>query len=495
MSVEEKSREYTIFNPLHQQCRDCFEGEYLIHEKAEKYLPGLEGSDKDRNVKDSYDNYKRRALFYNTFSRTVEFFKGLILRKGIEISNKDKFSNSLLKVNDEDLTFDGFTSLVVEEILKVGYGGILVDHDEVPEGIVSIKEAKELDLKAKLKFYPAESIIHTRKNIRLLEEEYNDADEFDDTTVIQIRVLDLDDEGFYRQRIYRESEKDKKWYKFGDDIYPKINNQKMIEIPFYPCSSDKNSSVMSKPPLIDLSDVSIHHYNVYADYRNGVHYTGFPQLYIAGKVPDNKQFRLGSGTAWVLEESNASVKYAEFNGSGLLYPEHLLDRLEMYMSKLGARMLMAEKNRAESAEKANIDSESESATLSVIAKNCSEALTKSLKMYLKWNGITVETVVELNTDYQFSQLDPAILIALMKGVQAGLLTPEVFLYNVKKGELIPDEKTISQLIADIEKWEKKLRRKELIQTNNALSERNSSGLNDPEDLLRDESRNKTDYTV
>ncbi len=501
MAVQDTSEEYNRLLPQQQKCRTCYDGEQAVHDAGKVYLPGLE-SGSDQNSESYYESYKSRAYFYNTLSRSIQFFAGLILKKGVQCSDKVKIEEYLKDVDGEGTTFYGFADLVVNEVLKVGFGGILVEHDYVPEEIVTSKELKESGYRSKLKWYPAESIIHTRNNIRLLEDEYINKDEFDDSTERQIRVLDLDSEGYYRQRVFKE-EKDNKgkktneWVQSGDDIYPMINNTKLTEIPFYPCNYDRNSLNPSKPPLIDLADASIHHYGVYADYRNGVHFTGFPQLYISGKQDEKKEYRLGSSVAWGFEDSSASVKYAEFNGKGLEHPERLLTRLEMYMSKLGARMLMSDQKKVESAEKANIDANSESATLSLISRNCSEALTKALNMYLRWNNSEVISNVELNNDFDFGQLQPATLIALMKGVQAGLLTKEVFLYNVKKGELVPEDKSVDQLISDVEEWEVELAKKikEESNSNDPLSERNKDDFKDPTDELRDGSRKKTDYEI
>lgn len=536
MAVQDPSELYLKMHSLQKKCRDCIDGQQTIHDAGTLYLQRLEGDESDNDVKNAYNSYKGRALFYNTVGRTKTFFKGLILRIPPKIifeldnediedkkdkknilektissiknrKNKNRDSNKIKYLKDDvtgtGINFWNFCSLVINEILSVGWGAVFVDYDKVPEELKTKAETDNKGLRAKLKFYPAESILGTEKTIRLLEEEDIWIDEFTKTIRKQVRVLDLDEKGFYRQRVYvepLENDKDDMWIQVGDSYYPTIGGKKMKYIPFYPCGADINSMDISKPPLIDLADVSIQHYGVYADYRNGIHFTGFPQLYTSGHASKGSKLRMGSGLAWQFEEPNASAKYAEFNGRGLDHPERLLKRLEDYMSKLGARMLTTEKQAAESEGKVKHDSASESSVLANIALNCADAITSGMNVLIKWEGIPVnDIVVELNTDYQVSTINPSLVIALMKAVQANYMTKETFLYNMKKGELIPNDRSIQDELKEINKVEEKVRLMLLKGTgnndDNPLSERNKSGLKDPSDELRDVTRSKTDYDV
>lgn len=495
MPVESTSVEYDLMLPLQEKCRDCIEGEHRLHELGTKYLPGLSGQSTDREITDAYQSYKQRAFYYNTVGRSKEFFRGLILRVAPSIEYPSQMEDLVDDLTGQGINFFNFCSYVVDEIISVGWGGILVDYDDVPEDVVTRAEAQKYGYRSKLKFYPAESIINTDRNIRLLEEKEVWIDEFTKITQQQIKVLDLDEDGFYRQRVFVMNEKGE--YFLDSVYYPSMADGYLRYIPFFPCGSDSNSFKISKPPLLDLAEASLHHYNVYADYRNGVHFTGFPQLYVTGHKSSGSKLRMGSGVAWELEEPNATVKYAEFSGSGLAYPEKLLDRLENIMSKLGARMLMVEKRAAESADKVKHDSAAESSVLAHIALNCADAISRSLNVMKDFEGVDGDDIkVELNTDYQVSEMNPATIVALMKGVQAGWVSHQTFLYNLKKGELFEPNVTVEEEIKRLEKEREKLdaMNEQLdLKSFNPLSERNPLGFKDPKDDIRDTVREKTDY--
>ena len=493
MAVQDPNSDYKKHLGGAIKCRDCVAGEEVIHSKGREYLPGLAGSDRDKDVRSAYADYLKRALYYNTVGRTLLFLKGLAERNPAIT----KFPEDL-PYAEEDITGNGesftdFQSTVLQDTLIVGYGGILVDYDKVPEGVQTREEARKSGLRARMTWYPMESVFNTDYGIRLFESETVEKSEFDIVDEDRIKVLDLDEEGDYRQRMYKPGDKGE-WVQYGEVVYPMMNGKRMRSIPFYPCGANVNTLKINKPPLLDLAEVSLHHYGVYADYRNGIHFTGFPQLYIAGHA-DNGKLMMGSGVAWTFEEATATVKYAEFTGKGLDHPEKLLDRLEAFSAKLGARMLMTEKKTAESADKVKQDSSSESSLLAGIANNVSSALTKALKTMFDFEGVnSSDVLVELNTDYDASNIEPSLLVALMKGVQSNLITHETFLYNLKRGEILSHDTEIDDEMKILNKLKKEAVDKEEADAK-ALSERNAAGLKDPDDELRDDTRSKTDYDM
>jgi hypothetical protein len=511
MAVQDPSSDYLLNIDRVTRCRDCILGEEELKRgsNARKYLPGFSGSSNDKDIKDAYLGYLFRAAYFNTVARTKGFLKGLVTRIPAIPKVPDSMKPFMKNVTGDGVNFYNFSTHVLDEVLSTGWGAILVEYDNIKEDIITQKDAKKSGYRSKMKWYPMESIFNTETSIRLYTVEITEVDEF---TVVEkeiILVLDIDDEGFYRRRKYQLDEnkskkKNKKsnkvWIQFGKTVYPIMNGKKMTFIPFFPCGAEANSMEVEKPPLVDLADVSLHHYGVYADYRNGIHFTGFPQLYIAGHKDDKTKLVMGSGVAWEFEDSTASVKYAEFTGSGLEHPEKLLDRLENYMGKLGARMLMVEKRAAESADKVRQDTSSESSLLAGIANNVSSALSQALNVVKEWSDYSGDEItVELNTDYDSVKIDPALLIAMMKGIQGGFITLETFVHNMKKGEILSPDRSIEEEIKELLKirkeMEKKMKKADEDVEDDPLSERNKSDLKNPSEELRDNIRKKTNFKL
>jgi hypothetical protein len=79
----------------------------------------------------------------------------------------------------------------------------------------------------------------------------------------------------YRQRCWRVDEKGKD-EQIGEDIYPLMNGKPLTSSRSRPSARTARNDCIDEPPLIDLVDKNVAHYQVNADYRHGLHFTGLP---------------------------------------------------------------------------------------------------------------------------------------------------------------------------------------------------------------------------
>ena len=141
-------------------------------------------------------------------------------------------------------------------------------------------------------------------------------DEFRSLFAEQIRVLDLDQEGLYRQRVFRQLEG--QWRQFGPDIEPRLDGRRMTRIPFIIFGPRGNRPAVAKPPLLDLVNVNLSHYRTTADFEHGAHFTGLPTAVITGhRLDEGEGLAIGAGEAWVLPAPDAKAFFLEFSGQGL----------------------------------------------------------------------------------------------------------------------------------------------------------------------------------
>jgi hypothetical protein len=440
----EKHKEYIDNIAEIKKCRDCYEGQKAIHEAKETYLPKLAGT--TQTVKDRYEAYLSRTLFLNGFGKTVDVFTGMIFRKPVQIkSGSDEVKK---KVEEEHIGENQkLTDLIIEivnDVLISGKGGILVDHGSVEGENPTLEDAKRQGVEAKLTYFPYESIIDWGDNYYILEEtitEYLNNDIFEKKEIIQRIVLDLDESGKYRQRYYEQlenpsSEVEKDKWVLQRTESPTVNGKSLDFIPFYEIKIGK------KPLLIDLANINIQHYQVYADYRNGIHYTGFPQPVIIGHNPgrnsggSSKEYVIGSDVAWNFKETSAKVQYLEYQGAGLQYPESLLGKLEDKMAQFGSRILIEEKKANETARKAEIDRSGEGSLLSLVSIVVSSQLTKAVRMQLTWNGSADSDIkIELNQDFIEGTPDPELLKELFASLIGGAISYDTFWSNIQRIEI------------------------------------------------------------
>ncbi|NBB81651.1 MAG: DUF4055 domain-containing protein [Verrucomicrobia bacterium] len=450
MAVDSTHSDYDKTLELWQTMRDTSAGERAVKEAGETYLPKLGGQEKGE-----YAQYKQRASYYNATGRTIDGLTGMIFRKPPEVDVPDGLSQIMEDVTLGGLSFSGFAEGAVDEAVTVGRAGILVDFPRVEIGGLTQAEAERMNLRPFLSLYKAESIINWRTGqlgnktvvtqVRLRENSFEDTDEFTSDEVEQIRVLDLDDNARYRQRVYRKEElegqrgnKYTEWVQQGDDIYPTMGGNTLDYIPFIFIGPKDTTPNVSKPPLIDLADKNLNHYRMDADYRHGLHFVALPTPYAIGLDEDEQKNIKAIGPTVFLASSNENASFGmlEYTGAGLDSIEKALANCENQMASLGARMLAPEKRAAEAAETAAIHRQGEISVLASLANAVSIALTEAMTIVAEWAGVGGDVVVSLNTDYLPKEMDPQMITALTQALQEGGISHMTYIEALKRGEVI-----------------------------------------------------------
>lgn len=411
-----------------KKARDCREGQTAIHKAGEKYLPRL--SDQSQ---DDYQAYKRRAVFYGAMSRTVDAFCGMIMRTQPAIDNPQPILDD---VTNTGISLYDFTADLLDALMTEGFAGLLVEH--TPQtGAVTVGEAQAMGARPYLCRFSAENVINWRKvkgkfvQVVLEEEESVQVSEFEHEERDVYLVLDIDEQGYYRQRRFVQSQKNlENFIQRGDDVYPIKNGEKLREIPFYFVGD-----VESLPPLIDIVDLNISHYMATADLENGRHFTGLPTPVVTGvRLEEGQKLNIGSSAAWVFPQPEARATYLEFTGQGLGSLEKGIETKEKQMAALGARML-SDTVVAETATAASLKSTGEFSVLAMVARRLGNTLTKACSFMYDWAGLGSVTIT-LNTDFLPQRMTPQELQALVQAWQAGAISYQTMYENMVQGEII-----------------------------------------------------------
>lgn len=440
---------YNSQTKIWKRCRDVISGTDAVKNATIAYLPKLKNQ-----TEESYLAYKMRANFFNATGRTHGGLVGMIFRKP-PIKTVPDGELIIEYLNNIDLSgnpIDIFSRKVIEEVMSVGNNGMLVDFPKVksdPNTTLTVAQAQALNLRPSIKSYTRESIINWRwtvvNNAKVLGfivlkeciEIVGDS-EFETLLQEQFRVLDLDENGFYRQRLYIIDKSGKDELIEGP-IYPIMNGRPLSYIPFkFTCEDDAN-----EPPLLDMVDVNLGHYRLSADYETGCHFTGLPMLYVFGLQgnlkPDGttQPIYVGSDEALISSNPDTQAGYVEFTGNGLQTIENNLDRKERQMALLGARIIAGEQKGVEAAETANIHRVGENSVLADISIEASLAITQCLRWFFDWLGIASKDVdYQLNKDFMPVVIDGPTLTAYLGALQAGALSEEELFDLLQRGDII-----------------------------------------------------------
>jgi len=440
------------------RCRDVIAGEDAVKCRGEMYLPKLSGTDENE-----YRGYLMRAMFYGAADRTVRGLAGAVLRKAPNVKAPDSLKELLMRFSRDGDTLEQMSKCVIEEVLGVGRVGLLVDapDSDGADPYVAI--------------YFAENIINWRveqvNGIRALTqvvlkesvEEPDPIDQFVTIEIEQYRVLvlrNINDKWEYQVELWRKRLKpvatkgdthEVEWFVYETST-PTIAGGKSLEfIPFIFVNQTSITPDVQKGPLLDLVNVNLSHFRTSADLEHGRHFTALPTAWVAGFDSRKTRLAIGSSIAWVSDNPQAQAGFLEFTGAGLGSLQVAMSDKEKLMAVLGARLLEERSPMAEAAGTVKLRQSGEQSVLAHIAQSVSQALTTVLRWAILWKGDTGDASVELNQDFNLVGIDSQTLLALMNGVQNGMLSWDVMVYNLKRGELYPDNWSLDDERLAIEK--------------------------------------------
>lgn len=452
--VDTTHDDYNAFAPKWSRARDVIAGQDAMHRAGIRYLPKLREEEQP-----DYDARKARSDFFGGTWRTIDALGGMAFAKAPTCKVPDAIEPLLDDVNMAGSDLTSLASEMVEEVLSVGRVGLLVDHPPRPEGVAAITQAvaETLGLRPSIQIYTAESCInwkYARRNnawvlvqVVLKECEAIPDGEFAETREDRYRVLDLDEAGNYRQRLFkRDKGKDEQ---IGDDIYPAMGGKPLSYIPFMFVGTGGKADTIDEPPLIDLIDKNVAHYQVNSDYRHGLHFTALPTLFLAG-VSDEQKFYIGSTAAVVSSHPEAKGEFIEFKGQGLGGIEKALDRLERQMALLGARMIADETRQAETLGATQIKRAGENSVLAKIVQGVSKSLEWALGIFCEWAGASAEVSYEINRDFSPTGLSAQDLTALVGAVQAGQISEQEFYALLQRHDVVDPAKPFEDHQSEID---------------------------------------------
>jgi hypothetical protein len=468
MPVNSLHPDYEAMSHAWSRARDVFAGEDAVKAAGEKYLPRLDGQSDSE-----YMAYRARASFFNATARTADGYLGLIFRRipFIKLPDAGNALGRALKefAQDADLvgtTIGSYAKNITAEVIAVGRVGTLIDWEA------------ETENRAFVSTYAAESILNWRverikgRNVPTLIVLHEAAtvagtaeDEFETASDEQIRVLKLVRDGndtrcvveLWRPESEGKSQthgkrgKQRAKWKLVETRTPLRLGKPLPLIPFVFHGPRHSRADVDTLPLGDVIAVNLDHYRLNADYKHGVHFTALPTAWVSG-FQKGSTLRIGSSTAWVTEQTGATAGFLEFTGQGLMTFERAMDRDERLMALLGSRLLENNKKVGETAEAIELRQTGEHSILGNIALSVSDSLTQILRWVYWWNSTEEspddigadKVLLELNTDFSAKGLEPQEIQAVVAAWQAGAISRDTMTELFRRGEVLPDGRSIEE---------------------------------------------------
>ena len=448
MPVNTPHRDYKSHEAKAQRVRDAVGGTDAIKARGDAYLRNPDPEDQKR-----FEEYKSGAQWLGVTKRTHDFMQGAMFRKDPEVSLPRELEYMLHDADGSGQSLAQFSRECTSGAIINGRVGILADYPPVGEGL-TLEQAQAL--RATLSVYPSQSIINWRKdNNRLvlvvLAEKYSKAiDEFTFEELDQFRVLSLDETGHYVQRVFRENE-------VVMHLEPKqASGARWPFIPFQFIGVVNNDEIPDNPLLLDLADVNIGHYRNSADVEESAFIIGQPMFHVdTGDTSTDDWIALNPdgvtvGSRRGIQTQKGKVEVVQAEERNLSF--RLMEHKESQMIAIGAR-LIEQGGSNETAEGVRARAGSDSANLSTVACNCSDAIENCLEwaaLYMTKRDVFDEILFKINQEFYERGVDPNEIMARIAEVDRGLLPKsDYWAWRRKTGGIAPD-RTDDDLRAEAE---------------------------------------------
>jgi hypothetical protein len=444
--------------------RDLLRG----REKAVTYIRGLPGFDPEKATA-----YRSHAYFLPLVARTSEGMGGLVFAKTPTRNLPTALDPICKDITRTGQDVDRFAEQAFDGLMETHTVAVLVDYPVTPDDM-TVAEAEAKGIRPFLTLYDGDHILAARFNgegegrylahVRLVEtvEEQDPTDEWAMVSVEQVRVLDLDEAGLYRQRIYRKGtgERSKDWEQYGETVEPLMSGARLPHLPIYFSTPRDGEPRPGIPPLRDIADISIAHLNDSAALQWALLWTGNPTPIFKGlKLPEGGTVKLGSSEGLEVNEQGDAF-FMEFSGSGLSEIRLALEAKRKDAALMGARLLLEDSKQAIAAETARIQRAGETSVIVGMANALSDCLTRALTFLAEWMGVQA-TVTDadgkatdlsywLNPDINPAGMSAQDLTALLAAWQGGAITLEDLFNALQRGEVIEATKSYADHVEQLD---------------------------------------------
>lgn len=437
----------------------CSAGDKAIKDAGVRYLPIPNPDDNSTANQKRYEQYKKRAVFYNVTGRTLRGMVGMVFSKWPNPSLPNTLSFLLSDIDGAGTSIYQQSQRVVNETLKLGRHALFVDYPAT-DGVTSVAEKQQKYIRARIVSIDAQQVINwrsssvggiTKLSLVVIKENVTKQGDnpYELKSETQYRVLSLN-EGVYQVQIFTDDSLDTP---ISTHIPTDGTGKPWREIPFTFVGSTNNDSVVDEPPLLDMATLNLAHYRNSADYEDSAFFVGQAQPWISGLTEEWRDWMqeqgiyIGSRTPISLPQ-NGAFGFAQALPNTLV--KEAMDTKETQMIALGARVI--ERGSAiKTATQVDSEDSISHSVLSLVANNVSDAYTLALNWCAQYENVQGSNIeFTLNQEYIDQQLDPQQITALVTAWQQGVLPKSQLWRNFKRADVIDPELSDDEIQGEIE---------------------------------------------
>jgi len=418
-------------------------GTEAIRLKGETYLPRYE-SEKETN----YRNRLIRAVLTNVSSQTLESWVGRPFSDPIVMTDIPEVLSGVL----EDVDLQGnAVGVFARKWFREGLGKALA-HVLVDFPAISIEGERQRTLADDLRegrrpfwsFIKPENLIFAASIVRngkeilthvRIREGESARDEWGEKYLRRVRTFDHDpDTGITEFSVYEPGEKQEEWRRIVGPS--RIDLDRIPLVTFY---ADRVGLMTGKPPIEDLVDLNVSHWQHSSDQDNILIVARFPLLCASGVSQEQVDHVVLSPRKILSTPTEGGRWYfTEHSGAAIAAGrEHIRD-LEERMSHYGAEFLRRRPG-TETATARALDSAEATSPLQDAAVRFNDVLAQALWLTARWMGIEEPGKIEITTDMGPETTQASDLQTLTTARQMREISRETYLEELKRRGLLADD--------------------------------------------------------
>lgn len=435
--VSKPCAEYTSAEEMRRVGRTLMGGTAAMRAAGETYLP--------KNTAESVNAYTTRlskSVLYNAFRRAVNNLVGKVFDKPISLLESDEAMEEWWE--DIDLqgnSGDVFARMVFEKVMAEGLAYILTDYPVVPEGQepVTVGELKTTGLRPYWVHILPQQVIGWRTElvggiqrltqVRILETVTEPKGLFDETSIEQVRVLVP---GGWQ--IWRPVDDDSGRWQLYD-----AGQTSLDFIPLTCVYATRKGHFQSDPPLQDLADLNVKHWQSLSMQDHILDYCRFPILFARNLgLDEGADLKIGPNGVIIAESENAELKHVEHTGASIDSGRSSIQDLENRMAILSLEPMLQSSPGTLTATKTSIDSSSAASSLMAMAVSLKDALEQSLTHLAAYAPEMETGSVHMDFDFVLN-LSSADATVLLQTYQAGAISREQYCSELQRRAVLSDD--------------------------------------------------------
>jgi hypothetical protein len=445
-----RSLAYNQMLPAWKKIETLLSGTAAMRAAGELYLP------KHENEKsDAYEKRRKSSVLFNLSALTLDSWVGRPFSDPVT-PNDDVPKQVEPVLDDVDLQGNNLTVFGrnwFKEGLAKCFAHVMVEMPVVDKENRTVADDLRENVRPYWTLIKPENLIFATgtmvesqevlTHVRILEEE-TERDGFAEMVTQRIRVFDLamvredpeNPESGEVPRVFWSL-----WRKVKKDEWEEEVRPTMLEIdriPIVTFYADREDLMQGKPPLEDLVDLNISHWQSSSDQKNILRVTRFPLLAASGVQDEEAVVEVGPNRMLSTTNPEGKFYYVEHSGASIAAGQNDLDKLEEQMANYGAEFLKKRPGGMTATARA-LDSAEATSPLQDATIRFQDAVNQALDLTARYLKIESAGSVTVNKEFGPEEVVQGDMQTLDKARDRRDLSQEDYWEELKRRGTLRDE--------------------------------------------------------